>query len=120
MEAPIAQFNHIDRFKDKTSRSIKYTLTYEDGIRVDLTGATITCEFRRHDKDGQRQELITNGNGITVTNATNGEFEIDQVDVLDWPIGTYYYDIVVEFVDGSKIVYVAGTRKVLPTITKLD
>jgi len=56
------------------------------------------------------------GTGITVTDATAGEFKIDAFNV-ELSVGEYYYDI--QFTNSSDVVktYIAGTFNVLQDVT---
>jgi hypothetical protein len=63
-----------------------------NGIAVDLTSANIDCWFRRGYSSGKIVREIDESSGITITDATNGKFQIDKYS-YDWTGGTYYYDI---------------------------
>ena len=57
---------------------------------------------------------MSNGSGITVTDASNGTFEFDAFD-LNWNEGVYYYDI--QVTKSSVITtYVIGTINVIKDV----
>jgi hypothetical protein len=81
----------------------------------DLTNTGIKVYFRRQSKTGAIQKSISNGSGITKTDAVNGVFQIDAFTV-DFPAGTYYYDI--QFNDSGVInTYVGGYWNILQDVT---
>lgn len=65
----------------------------EDGVAIDLTGYTINSKAR--DEDDVELFSVTNGAGITITDAANGLFTL-QVDIAEtelWEPARYYQDI---------------------------
>ena len=72
--------------------------TFRGGIftivpAVDLTGATVRCQFRKGGKRNQVVVELTGGNGITITDAVNSVYQIDEITPLDWDVGNYNFDI---------------------------
>ncbi len=64
----------------------------DDGNRVDLTNLTLT--WKVGDKDFLRTSFtLTEGNGITIVDATRGEWQIDlrKSDTEDLSVGLYVH-----------------------------
>ena len=58
---------------------------------VDLTGYAIKCEFRKEIKTGTLVKTLSLGSGLTLTDAVNGIFTIDDF-VVEFEVGIYWYD----------------------------
>ena len=86
-----------------TFSGVEFTLTVNDVVK-DLTSATITMTI------AGAGTLLT-GSGITITDATNGVFEIDE-QVISYTPHTYDYEITFIFSDGSVKTYIEGTWKI--------
>lgn len=74
---------------------------------VSLAGAAIVVTFTNN----RNTETKTIGNGVTVTNAAGGVFDLDAF-TLELP-GVWSYDITITFSSGSAYTYVIGTLKIL-------
>lgn len=74
----------------------KATITLEEGNGdpIDLTGATILIQLRKQPKGLVAYEILT-----TITDATGGEFELDE-QFIDIPACDYLYDVLIEFANG--------------------
>ena len=81
--------NYKPQLKGDTFRGGEYKIIPTQ----DLTGATGRCQFRRGGKKNQVQVELTVGNGLTITDASNGVYQIDEITPLDWAVGNYNYDI---------------------------
>lgn len=82
-----------------------------------LSGTQITIEFRLAKKTGNVKKSLSIGQGITVTNAAGGVFQIDPF-AVQMPVGIYYYDI--QFNDAGVIsTYVEGTWEIVQDVTQL-
>ena len=109
--------NIANHYKGDTFDGIQYTiLNSSDNLPIDLTGATIKSQFRKSNRKGSIILEITDGVGITVSDAVNGIFEIDSF-LLDWQPSTYYYDIEITFSNGVVKTYIEGTLIVNQDIT---
>lgn len=107
------------RINGDTSESIEFELINEEtNLPINLTSSTIKCQFRHQSKSGQVVGDFSIGSGITLTEPLNGKFEIDQIDVLDWIPGTYFWDVEIGLSDGRTKTYVGGTMLVKPSVTK--
>ena len=82
----------------------------------DLTNVTITAKFKKDSKTGPELLSLSEGNGITVTNAASGQFQIDAF-IVDFPPGTHYYDIQFVQSDGVVKTYIKGTMPVEQDVT---
>lgn len=86
--------------KGDTFCGLSCSLTKND-IPIDLTGVVIKSYFRFCSKTGKEVHKFSIGNGITVTDASNGEFNLLKDEILDWKVGKWYFDIEFTFPDGS-------------------
>ena len=79
---------------------------------IDLTGASIRATF----VCPQTCVKKTVGEGISIVDATNGQF---QINTFSLPIeGKWCYDIEIEFPDGTVKTWIKGTIKILNDVTK--
>lgn len=110
-----ATYNFPTHIKGDTFQGMQFTLS--DGVSpIDITGYTIECKFRLQYKNGKLAESLSTTSGITITDASNGVFQIDPL-VIDWDAGRYYYDI--EFTDTGGIIstYIQGIMVVNQDVT---
>jgi hypothetical protein len=99
--------------KGDTWRTTTFTVTVND-LAKDLTGATIDMNVR--DCNAVSWLDMTNGTGITITDAANGVFQIDQ-QTLDIPAGLYSYDIQITDSDGVIATWIRGNITIIQDIT---
>ena len=85
--------NLKDRIKNDTFSSVEFEYLDNVGNPIDLTGASIQIQFRYRCKTGSVVKDISNGSGITITDAVNGLFEIDKFTPITFDVNTYYYDV---------------------------
>ena len=88
-----------DHYKGDTFESITFTIK-EDGVVVDLTSVSIKMDFRRDSPNGNIQQSMTIGSGLTVANAVGGVFRLDSF-INDWDVGRYFYDTELTFPNGG-------------------
>jgi len=74
---------------------------------LDLTAATITMLLKRGDCSGQVALTLNTTSGLTITDALNGVFQIDE-QIISIPAGTYYYEITFVLADASVKTYISG------------
>jgi hypothetical protein len=80
-----------------------------NGSALNLTGATIEADFRYNSVNGEIiKEVSTATSGVTVNDATAGDFQLDTF-LMDWDTGTYYYDIKITLSSGAVKKYIWGT-----------
>ena len=105
-----------DRVKDRTSKSVEFTIKDKDtGNPITIVGATIELDFRFRCSTGSIIKETSIGSGITVVDAANGRFDLDKF-LLDWEVGTYFYGVVITFSSGDIDENLQGTVKVLQNI----
>ncbi len=85
-------------------------------IPVDLTGASIRIHL--YHNCGSKIELSTGGNGITITDAVNGVFQINSISRLDWKVGKHVGDVEVTYQNNNRITYMQLHINVTDDITK--
>lgn len=90
----------------------KVAITDETGAALDLEGAALLFVANTSPKISK-----TIGTGITVTDQTTGEIEIEFTNEdTDVPSGFYKLELVVEDVEGNRLTAATGTLTVLKSI----
>ena len=118
MATNIARQDISNHVKGNTFRGIQYTLTDENDAAIDLTNAAIRIQFRKNKKTGDLALTLTTNDHITLTDASNGVFSIDNDFEIDIPAGLYYYDILFIFNSTTYRTYVWGEFTVLQNVTE--
>jgi len=108
-------YNLPDAYKGDTYEQIQFTILV-DTVALDLTGSAIKIQFRKDEKNGDLVKTISDGSGITVTDATGGVFVIDNF-LMSFLEGTYYYDIEITTSLSIITTYVQGVLTVVEDIT---
>lgn len=89
-----------------------------DNVALNLTSAVIKMDIK---KDACSLPTLTltsvSNNGITITDAVNGEFKINQ-QIISIPAGNYQYDIQITLANGTVNTWVGGLFQVINTITQ--
>lgn len=88
----MVEFPNIEHYKGDTFKQIP--MVYKvNGTPQDLTGAVIRMQLRK-EKDGVSYLGLTSVDdaGITITDALNGAFKINE-QIIDIQSGNYIYDI---------------------------
>jgi len=88
----MVEFPNIEHYKGDTFKQIP--MVYKlNGTPQDLTGAIIRMQLRK-EKDGVSYLELTSVDdaGITITDALNGAFKINE-QIIDIQSGNYIYDI---------------------------
>lgn len=111
----MAQSVDITARKGDTWSGLDFELKV-NGSPKNLTGAEIKIQFRRGLANGSVQKEISNGDGVTITDSVNGLFSIDPF-VVDFPVGSYRYDIQFTFSPTEIKTYVEGIFRVTEDIT---
>ena len=101
--------NYEPQLKGDTFRGGEYTIVPS----TDLTGATGRCQFRLGGKNNAVVVELTIGNGLTITDAINSIYQIDEIQRLDWEVGNYNYDIEFTLPNGDIITPSEG---ILPVV----
>jgi len=107
--------NYKDHTRGDTIGKRSFTITRTvDNVTsaLDLVGAEIRADFVL---PGYKVSKSI-GNGITLNNASNGQFEIDSF-TLDH-VGIWEYDIQIKFSDETVNTLVKGSIKILNDVTK--
>lgn len=107
--------------KGDTLKSISFEiLTGPTGVEtpIDLTGASIRIDFINSKVSSNHHLLTSAGGDITITDAVNGNFEINSINRLDWKVGTYVGDLELTFADTTRTTYCIIELTVTDDITK--
>lgn len=116
-------YNLPDTVASDTLPQVSFTLQSgpdEDNLTpINLTGAIIRCQFRlNYDTPASFMLTTVNSGGITITNASQGQFHIDEIFSLPLTAGIWLYDIEIEFANETVKTYIKGQINVLPEVTR--
>jgi len=114
--ATTAIYNLSDIMQGDTLRAQSFRVTI-NGAAPSSTLASVEIDFRaRTSANCQTALQLTNGNGITITNAALWEFRIDRIAELDLDPAYYVFSIRTIATDGTRRNYIKGGMNVtLPT-----
>ena len=110
-----AKYNFKDHIKGDTFKQQVFTFSKNDAP-INLTGASIKIQFKKNKSDSSAALTLEIGTGITLTDAVNGEFAIDE-QIIDLTPGQYYYDIQLTQADSTVFTYVSGNINILQDVT---
>lgn len=89
-----------------------------NSVPLDLTGVVIKIDLK---KDACSLPALTltsvESNGITITDALNGRFKINE-QIINIPAFNYQYDIQITLADATVHTWVGGLFQVINTITE--
>jgi hypothetical protein len=106
-------FQHI---KSDTFEAVNFEINV-DTIPVDLTDTTIRMQLRKEYGGVVGLSLTSVASaGITITDAVNGLFRINQ-QIINIPAFNYIYDIEFDF-DGIVKTYISGNFLILNDVTR--
>ena len=89
-----------------------------DGTPLNLTGAVIKMDIKKDVHSNPALSLTSVGsNGISITNAINGQFSIEE-QIFTIPAFSYQYDIQITLSNGKVKTYIGGIFQVVDTITQ--
>lgn len=89
-----------DSWQGDTYPGLRFTVT-RNGVPKDLTGASITMTFLKGNRRTADDHVLELGTGLTVVDAANEIFDMDEIPVLDWTSGEYYADCEIIYADGE-------------------
>lgn len=89
-----------DQFQGDTFAGLEFVITRNSMVK-DLTGAEITMTFLHLNRRGANDQVLTVGSGLTLTDPTNGTFEMDSITPFNWVSGEYYIDCEIIYSDGE-------------------
>jgi|TARA_R110000823_G_scaffold12746_3_gene42655 hypothetical protein len=102
--------NFKDRYKNDTSNRIQLTVSKEiagvDTV-IDLTGSSILMQLKKGEASTVSIKTFEIGTGITLTDAVNGVFSIDEF-IVSLGVYNYFYDIQITFASGVIKTYLKG------------
>lgn len=111
--------NLDDIGKGNTLYKIDLEFANDDGTAKNMTGHSVFVQFRYGSSDGDVAGDFYIGTGITWVSQVGGKAEIDQIDELNWALGTYYFDVRVKETAASDLYTTTqGTMKVVKIVTK--
>jgi hypothetical protein len=87
-----------------------------NGVPLDLTSATLLCQFRATPKSPAALTL-TETAGMTITNPTNGQLKINE-QIYSIAAGIYAYDIEMTLGNGLVKTYIGGNLQVIETTSR--
>jgi hypothetical protein len=110
-------YNFPTHKKGDTMREVVFTVTV-NAVALNLTGASIRMDLRSQEK-ALLQRFTTHATidpGLTITNATAGQFKFNQ-QTVDVKAGTHDYDIEFALADGTIVTYITGTWTITQDVT---
>jgi hypothetical protein len=89
-----------------------------NGVNVNLTGATIKMQLKKRYCDLTPALSLTSvgSAGITITNASAGQFKINS-QIINIPVWNYVYDLQIAFSNGEVKTYIKGNFNILEEVT---
>ena len=113
------QFDYLPAVRGDTMEALQVTLTWDEtGDPVNLTGAVIVSTFRQCTPDGPSVYVAEIGTGITVNDAVNGVYTVNEFKAEFPGGGTYWFDNEVTLSDGFVTTSVIGTLDLASDVTK--
>lgn len=94
-----------------------FTIEHTSGYPVDLTGASILMQIKKSASDDEPVLEFTETDGITITDAVNGQFQIDEVIIEILP-KIYQYDIQITLSNGKVKTPIDGTFTVSSDVSR--
>lgn len=85
-------------------------------VPISLVGASIRAMFRLQGKSTKMYEMSTSLGTITITNAANGEFGLDE-QIINFDAGIYLYDIEVTLASGQVKTRIGGKWVIKQDVT---
>lgn len=116
MAGEIPTYDFDGHVKGNTFRSVGFRVS-ENGDPVDLTGAALLMQFKPSANADIYALQLTDGLGMTITDPTDGKFEIDE-QVIDIPAGTYLWDIRITLASGFVFTWFRGSFRVYQNISE--
>tara|TARA_R110000851_G_scaffold333456_1_gene513408 strand:- start:2855 stop:3202 length:348 start_codon:yes stop_codon:yes gene_type:complete len=110
-----AVYTFPPHYKGDTFNSFTFTIK-ENGVPIDLTGASVKIEFKKKSIKGDIQASMTVGSGITIDDAEGGVLRLDSF-INDWLPENYFYDTQITFANGIVNTYFKGVLTVNQDIT---
>lgn len=113
-----------DAVKNDTYIGITFNVEV-NSVLLDLTGCSIKMDVKKNSKDYTpplktfRTGASSPDGSLTITDAVNGQFELDE-QVIDIEAGNHYYDIQITFPDSSIKTYICGRWQIIQDITAND
>ena len=105
-----------DHTKGDTLSPVTFTLSTE-GIPIDITDCIIRMGIKtRKTTKKSIYELSTLEGTIEIVDAANGIFKLPS-QIIDYPHGTYFYDIKIEFPNAEIFTWIEGTWDIEKNIT---
>jgi hypothetical protein len=106
---------NITILNNNTYNGIQFTIK-KNGIPINLTGANIIIQVKSSFVSTNIEKEFSVGSGITITNPTQGMYQID-AQVITMHPGVYVYDTLFIFADDIQKTYEGGVFTVKPVVT---
>lgn len=89
-----------------------------NAVPVDLTSCEIIATFRLGSKTGCDVKEFTIGNGVTVTDATEGELSLLTNAMINWAVGKWFFEVRVIDTNGVNTSYWADIFEVTQNVPR--
>ena len=110
------QYNFPDQYRGDTFEGIEFTIN-KNGSPLDLTGAEICIQVKVDKKTDLFVIEWTETDGITITDAVNGVFQIDET-IIDVPAAQYQQDVQITLASGEVFTPTFGTWLIIQDVTR--
>jgi hypothetical protein len=114
MTETLGHYNFPEHVKGDTFDGVLFTIKVNT-VPLDLNSAHIKMDLRLEPL-GVVAETFSDGAGITIYNASDGQFVFD-AQIIDIDAGNYYYDIEITLSNNVVKTYITGRWTILQDIT---
>ena len=101
-----------DQYQGDTFAGLEFVIT-RNGVAKTLLGSTITMTFLLGNRRTDNDQVLTLGDGLTITDAANATFDMDEIPLVDWAAGEYWFDMEIIYADGEIKTPVIGKWKIV-------
>ena len=110
------EYNFPNQYRGDTFEGIQFTIN-KNGSPLDLTGASICIQVKINKTDETFVIEWTESDGITITDAVNGVFQIDET-IIDVPAAQYQQDVQITLASGEVLTPTFGTWLIVQDVTR--
>lgn len=110
MNEQIGVYDFPDHKRGDTFPSVAFTLTV-DGVPLNCSGSNVLSQFRAKDYSPVVLEFTTSDGTITIEGMDNNIIRFNERSGSDMLMdaGKYFYDVDIQFPDGTNKTYIEGT-----------
>ena len=113
MAEPIQYYDFEDAKYGNSYDAVTFNLP-EEAV-FSLTGAKIYMQLRKRPGENVAAEFSTENDKMAINGEYSFQFLAQTIEIV---ADTYYYDILIVFLDGRRETYIGGKWTIHPTITR--